>query len=169
MQISLLSCDLAVLELAVENPTALEERLGAHIASGWQDFPEAMRVSRDKLRADPALSGWWTHLLLIDAPPMAVGVCGYTGPPSADGVVEIAYAIAPSFQGQGLATLAAAELTRRAFDDERVNLVCAHTLPKHNASTRVLQKVGLHFAGNANDADQGLVWRWEMARTDDRR
>jgi RimJ/RimL family protein N-acetyltransferase len=41
---------------------------------------------------------------------MIVGVCGYTGPPTANGDVEIAYAIAPSYQGQGLAILAAAEL-----------------------------------------------------------
>src|SRR5438132_13271501 len=38
---------------------------------------------------------------------------------------EIAYAIAPCYQGQGLATLAAAELTRRAFSDKRVRIVCA--------------------------------------------
>jgi len=159
MQISLLSCDLALLELAVENPDALEERLGARIASGWEDFAEAMRVSRDKLRANPALSGWWTHLLLAGVPPMVVGVCGYTGPPTADGVVEIAHAIAPSFQGRGLATLAAAELTRRAFADGRVRLVCAHTLPEHNASTRVLEKLGMSFAGFAHDADVGAVWQ----------
>lgn len=169
MQISLLPCDLALLELAVQDPTAFEERLGARIASGWEEFASAMRVSRDKLRANPALSGWWTHLVLVSAPPMVVGVCGYTGPPTVDGVVEIAYGIAPSYQRQGLATLAAAELTRRAFGDMRVRLVCAHTLPKHNASTRVLEKLGMSFAGLANDADEGTVWRWELTRPEDRR
>jgi RimJ/RimL family protein N-acetyltransferase len=164
MRISLLSCDLVLLELAVQNPTALEERLGARIASGWEDFADAMRVSRDKLRANPALSGWWTHLLLVGEPPMVAGVCGYTGPPTADGVVEIAYATAPSYQGRGLATLAAAELTRRAFGDMRVRVVCAHTLPEHNASTRILEKLGMSFAGCVNDADEGLVWRWELTR-----
>jgi [ribosomal protein S5]-alanine N-acetyltransferase len=168
MEISLLSCDLALLELAVENPTALEERLGARIASSWEDFASAMKVSREKLRANSALSGWWTHLLLVGAPPMVVGVCGYAGPPAADGVVEIAYAIAPSYRGQGLATLAAAELTRRAFRDVRVRLVCAHTLPEHNASTRVLEKLGISFVGYANDVDEGPVWRWELTRPEDR-
>ena len=152
------------LPLAVENPIALEERLGASIASTWEDFASAMKVSRDKLRANPALSGWWTHLLLVGAPPIVVGVCGYTGPPTADGVVEIAYGIAPSYRGQGLATLAAAELTRRAFGDMRVRIVCANTLPEHNASTRVLEKLGMSFVGFANDADEGPVWRWELTR-----
>jgi [ribosomal protein S5]-alanine N-acetyltransferase len=164
MQISVLPCDLALLELAVENPTAIEAHLGARIASGWDDFAEAMKVSRDKLRANSALSGWWTHLVLVDAPPTVVGVCGYTGPPAADGTVEIAYAIAPSYQGQGLATLAARELTDCAFRDPRVRMVCAHTLPEHNASTRVLQKLGMSFAGLANDVDEGAVWRWELPR-----
>jgi len=168
MQVSLLSCDLALLELAVENPRALEERLGARIAPGWEDYAGAMKVSRDKLRADPALSGWWTHLVLGDSPPTIVGVCGYTGPPTADGAVEIAYAIAPSHQGQGLATFAAAELIRRAFADMRIRQVCAHTLPEQNASTRVLEKLGMRFVGLANDADAGTVWRWELARPEDR-
>lgn len=166
MQISLLSCDLALFELAVQNPAALEEHIGAHIASGWEDFAGAMKVSLEKLQANPALAGWWTHLLIVGQPPMVAGVCGYTGPPSADGVVEIAYGIAPSYQGQGLATLAAAELTRRAFDDVRVRVVCAHTLPEHNASTRVLEKLGMRFAGFANDPDEGPVWRWELTRKD---
>lgn len=166
MQISLLSCDLPLLELAVENPRAVEQRLGALIATGWEEYGSAMQVSRDKLRANPVLSGWWTHLVLVDSPPTIVGVCGYTGPPNADGAVEIAYAIAPVFQGQGLATRAAAELIRRAFADDRVRLVCAHTLPEHNASTRVLEKLGMHFVGLANDADEGTVWRWELARVE---
>jgi serine/threonine protein kinase len=28
----------------------------------------AMNVSRDKLRANPALDGWWTHLVLVSEP-----------------------------------------------------------------------------------------------------
>jgi RimJ/RimL family protein N-acetyltransferase len=146
-----------MLELAVENPAALQKRLGACIASDWDDFTSAMKVSRDKLRANSALSGWWAHLVLVGTPPMVVGVCGYTGPPTADGVVEIAYGIAPSYQGQGLAT-------RRAFTDMRVRLVCAHTLPEHNASARALEKLGMSVVGFADDDDAGSVWRWELTR-----
>lgn len=167
MQVSLLSCDLPLLELAVENSKALEERLGAVIATEWEDYAGAMLVSRDKLRGNPALSGWWTHLVVVDSPATIVGVCGYTGPPNESGVVEIAYAIAPTYRGRGLATRAAAELIQRAFADNRTRLVCAHTLPEHNASTRVLEKLGMHFVGLAIDADEGTVWRWELTRPDD--
>lgn len=88
--LSLVSCELDLLELAVENPAALEQRLGALIVPGWEDFHGAMKVSRDRLQTNPELSGWWTHLVLADSPPKVVGVCGYTGPPTAEGVVEIA-------------------------------------------------------------------------------
>jgi RimJ/RimL family protein N-acetyltransferase len=148
---------LSLLDLAVKNPAALEERIGARIAGNWEDFFGAMTLSRDKLRENPTLLGWWTHLVLLGETPVVVGVCGYTGSPSADGIVEIAYGIAPSYQRQGPATLAAAELTRRAFLDEHARLVCAHTLRERNASTRVLKKLGMKFAGLANDADEGTV------------
>jgi [ribosomal protein S5]-alanine N-acetyltransferase len=166
MQISLLSCDLAMLDLAVEHPQHIEQQLGAPIAREWDDFAPAMQVSRDKLRANPSLSGWWTHLVLAGEPPSVVGMCGYTGPPTADGIVEIAYGTAPSHRGQGIATLAAAKLTERAFCDERVRLVIAHTLMEHNASTRILQKLGMKFAGLDTDVDEGSVWRWELPRSD---
>jgi RimJ/RimL family protein N-acetyltransferase len=161
-EISLLSCDLPLLELAVENPAALEVRLGAHIAINWEDFASAMKVSREKLQANAALSGWWTHLVIFGVPPVIVGVAGYTDPPTADGDVEIANAIAPSYQGRGLATQAAQDLISQAFRDLRVRLICAHTLPEHNASTRVLEKLGMRFVGLGNDADEGTVWRWEL-------
>jgi [ribosomal protein S5]-alanine N-acetyltransferase len=160
------ACDLALLDLAVENPKAFEERLGAQITADWDDFAPAMKVSRDKLRRNSALLGWWTHLVLTGTPPVIAGVCGYTGPPNAQGVVEIAYGTAPSFRGQGLAKWAAAELIRRAFHDTRVRVICAQTLPEENASTRVLRKVGLTFVGLGEDADVGTVWRWELARVE---
>jgi RimJ/RimL family protein N-acetyltransferase len=166
MQLSILSCDLAMLELAVLSPTALEARIGAKVASGWDDFAAAMKVSWEKLQVNPSLAGWWTHLITMGEPPMVVGVCGYNGPPTGDGVVEIAYAIAPSHQRRGLATLAAAELIQRAFTHADVRVVCAHTLPERNASTRVLEKLGMNFVGLANDPDEGTVWRWELARSD---
>jgi ribosomal-protein-alanine N-acetyltransferase len=167
MEVSRLSCELALLELAVENPTALLQSLGACVASDWEGFADAMKVSRDKLRENSALSGWWTHLILLGMPPTVVGVCGYTGPPTIDGFVEIAYVIAPAYQGKGLATLAATELIRRAFYDRRVRVVCAHTLPEHNASTRVLEKLGMSFVGLSDDVDEGTVWRWELTKPDD--
>lgn len=90
-----------------------------------------------------------------------VGTCGFKGPPDGDGVVEIAYGIAPEEQNRGYAAEAAAALVRFAFDSGRVRLVRAHTFANTNASGRVLMKCGFTSAGQIFDPEDGWVWRWE--------
>ena len=90
-----------------------------------------------------------------------VGTCGFKGPPDADGVVEIAYGVAPEYQGKGYATEAAQALTDYAFRRDKVRVVRAHTRPEPNASTRVLTKCGFRRIGEVIDPEDGLVWRWE--------
>ena len=90
-----------------------------------------------------------------------VGSCGFVAPPSGDGVVEIAYGVAPEHQGKGYATEAAQALTDYAFASGDVRTVMAHTLPEPNASTRVLTKCGFRRIGEVMHPEDGLVWRWE--------
>ena len=105
----------------------------------------------------------WIHGFIVKhaASDNVVGQCGFTGPPNAEGAVEIAYGIAPEHQGRGYATEAAAALTQFAFEEERVRLVFAYTLPEPNASTRVLTKCGFQKVGEIVHPEDGLVWRWE--------
>lgn len=93
-----------------------------------------------------------------------VGNCGFTGPPTPQGVVEIAYGIDPDFQGNGYATEAAQALISYAFSHSEVSVVLAHTLPQANASTRVLTKCGFRKVGQVVDPNDGPVWRWERQR-----
>lgn len=95
-----------------------------------------------------------------------LGQCGFKGPPKGDGCVEIAYGISPEHQGKGYATEAAGALVRFAFRNSEVTSVLAHTLPEENASTRVLMKCGFTKKGDVIDPEDGLVWRWELLRTD---
>lgn len=90
-----------------------------------------------------------------------VGTCGFVAPPSEDGVVEIAYGVAPEHQGKGYATAAAQLMTDYAFATGEVRTVMAHTLPEANASTRVLTKCGFRRIGDVMHPEDGLVWRWE--------
>jgi RimJ/RimL family protein N-acetyltransferase len=94
---------------------------------------------------------------------VVIGMCGFTGPPDANGAVEMAYGIAPSYQGKGHATEAAAALVRFASADPRVRIIRAHTLPENNPSTRVLEKCGFSKTGEIHDPENNLVWRWEKA------
>jgi RimJ/RimL family protein N-acetyltransferase len=105
----------------------------------------------------------WIHgfSLLQQNSDIVVGKGGFKGPPSADGVVEIAYGIVPEYQGKGYATEAAEALTSYAFSSGKVHMVRAHTRPESNASTKILTKCGFQYIGEVLDAEDGLVWRWE--------
>jgi RimJ/RimL family protein N-acetyltransferase len=93
-----------------------------------------------------------------------IGSCAYKGPPDEGGVVEIAYAVDPEYQGRGYATEAARALVNFAFRSGQVRLVRAHTRAENNASTRVLAKCGFERVGEVVDPEDGLVWRWELQR-----
>lgn len=80
-----------------------------------------------------------------------VGTCSFQGPPE-EGAVGIAFYTFPGFEGRGIATEMARFLVERAREDERVTVVVAETPPDAGAAARVLEKIGMRFAGG----------RWEM-------
>ena len=93
-----------------------------------------------------------------------MGMGGFPGPPDSEGVAEIAYGIAPLYQGKGYATELANALIDFASSDDRVQRIRAHTLRGVNASTRVLEKCGFKKVTETIDPENGLpVWRWERA------
>ena len=91
-----------------------------------------------------------------------VGFCSFKGPP-ADGVVEIAYGIAPDEQGKGYATEAAQALVAFARTFPEVKVIRAHTLADGAASKRVLEKCGFQCVGEVVDPEDGPVLRFESA------
>jgi len=124
----------------------------AELSADW------LALLRASTSADP-----WTHgfSLVHRDSDTVVGMCGFKGPPAADGVVEIAYGVSPEYRGKGYATEAAQSLTDYAIESGKVRVVRAHTLPEPNASTRVLTKCGFRRIGEVIDPEDGLVWRWE--------
>ncbi|HVH66426.1 MAG TPA: GNAT family N-acetyltransferase [Gemmatimonadales bacterium] len=138
-------------EEAIAMVEAMSPADRAHVSPDWLARVHA------STGADP-----WTYGFSIvqRGTGVAVGTCGFKGPPAADGVVEIAYGIHPEHQGKGYATEAAEVLATYAFDSG-AGVVRAHTLPEPNASTRVLTKCGFRYIGEVIDPEDGLVWRWE--------
>ena len=126
----------------------------AHLSPDWLALLESATT------ADPWVLGFQMRLRETDS---SVGQCGFKGPPDADGVVEIAYAVNPECQGKGFATEAAEGIVGFAFQHPNVSLVRAHTLREENASTRVLTKCGFRHVGEVIDPDDGPVWRWERS------
>lgn len=93
----------------------------------------------------------------------AVGQCGFKSPPI-QGIVEIAYGVAPEYEGRGYATEAARTLLGIAFENGEVQVVTAHTFERTNASSRVLLKAGFGCVGQVIDPEDGVVWKWERKR-----
>ena len=105
---------------------------------------------------------WFGYLTIDNNTKQVVGTCAFKGAPSKEKTVEIAYFTFPEFEGKGYATAMASMLVQTAQSSPDVDSVIAHTLPEPNASTRILQKVGMKFSGEVMDPEDGRVWRWSM-------
>lgn len=170
----------ARLELRVHSPQSLlaliegeevfQRVFGLRAAEGLRSYFVSGEVSplwlaqlREAHQPDP----WTFGFAVVDrANALVVGSAGFKGRPDDAGTAEVAYAIVPAFEGKGYATETLGELVRFAFNDERVRKLCAHTLPVHNASGRVLSKNGFVHVGEVIDPDDGPVWRWERNKTE---
>jgi len=137
--------------------------LGRQVADGIRTYllsasPEFFEGLRTASGPDPWRFG---YVIIEKENDLVIGQCGFTGPPDESGTIEIAYSIAPAYQGRGYATEAAQALIEIARQEPKVRLICAHTLAERNASTRVLEKCGLRKVGEASE--EGLpIWRWEL-------
>ena len=137
---------------------------GLRVAEGIREqllsaSAEFMKKLESANQADPWQFGF-AVIYKIDNVLMGMG--GFPGPPSSEGVAEIAYGISPNYQGRGYATEVANALINFASRDARVKTICAHTLAETNASTRVLEKCGFEKVGETTDPEDGVVvWRWE--------
>lgn len=152
----------------VESAAAFRDAFGLPAATGLRDFFVSGDVSSawlEELRRAEASDPWKFGFAVVDcASQQVVGSAGFKGAPDDEGMAEVAYAIVPEFEGKGIATEALSRLVEFAFDDPRVRVLRAHTLPTKNASCRVLEKNGFRHVGEVNEPEDGLVWRWERSK-----
>ena len=138
--------------------------LAGDLAPGFGDDPEPAREmleqTLDLLTRDPRPDPWGCYLASADG--QTIGTCAFKAAPDAAGAVEIAYMTFPAFERQGHATAMAAALVEIAAA-AGTPLAIAHTLPEENASNRALRRNGFTFAGEVEDPEDGLIWRWEKA------
>lgn len=90
-----------------------------------------------------------------------VGTCAFKSPPE-NNRVEIAYFTFPEYEGQGVATCMAQALIRIAFHTGPQLTIAAQTLPKENASTTILKKLGFQFVAETENSEDGKVWEWQL-------
>jgi ribosomal-protein-alanine N-acetyltransferase len=155
----------AALVTLIERPEEYQERAGFPAADGLREFFVSGEVSQaflESLRVLQAPDPWQLGFAAVHREAqLVIGSGGFKGPPDAEGMVEIAYGVVPSFQRRGYATEIAKALVDYALHDKRVRLLRAHTLREPNPSTKVLRKCGFDFMGEVVEPDDGPVWRWE--------
>ena len=149
----------------MESPAAYEISSGLEVADGVREFllqgsPEFLARLQETGAPDPWKFGF---AIVLTAEDLVIGLCGFAGPPDSEGSVEIAYSIAPAYQGKGYATEAAAALVEFATTSKAVRTICAHTLPEINASTRILEKCGFERSGAIRNSENNLVWKWQKS------
>jgi RimJ/RimL family protein N-acetyltransferase len=130
-----------------------------------QDWPPPLNDDNTKaftlnyLKENPDAAGWGTWYFLLpgrgDERTRAIGIGGFKGKPSGEGMVEIGYSVMPDYQGLGFASEAVAGLIGWAFSHPEVLLVIAETLPALGASIRVLENNGFHLLGSGSE--EGVI------------
>ena len=165
--------DIQLLDLDQESLALIEADLDSYCAK------HNVSSGQDGKRTRDVAAQWKTFMLLVHAVPpwigylavdkpsrTIVGTCAFKGGPNQEKTVEIAYFTFPDHEGKGYATAMAHALIQIALASPEAPHIIAHTLPLANASTKVLQKVGMKFVGDVIDPEDGPVWRWQYERTE---
>ena len=146
------------LELRLQSPdetlewvASLPDDVRCEISEEWQ---ARLRMATGP---DPWACSFKVFLPKLD---VAIGSCGFKGPPDPVQVVEIAYGIDEPFRTKGYATESAQALLDFATTRSDVSSVIAHTKAEGIASERILTKLGFALQGTVDDPDDGLVNRW---------
>lgn len=167
-RLRLVPATLELLNAELEGRDSFERVLGVPVPAEWP--PEyydraATEHTLNCLTNHPDKPGWWLYYIILvhQDEPVAVGTSGYTGPPDADGIVELGYGVLPDFQRRGIATEATKGLVSNAFSDARVKRVISQTLPELTASIGVMEKCGFRFIGAGSEA--GVI-RYELTRNE---
>jgi ribosomal-protein-alanine N-acetyltransferase len=166
-RLQLIACNKMHFGALLESEQALADLLGAEQAENWLVFPETLDFIPQAVRmleSNPQILRWGMQIFLKKDENKIIGNGGFKGVPDAEGMVEIGYAISPSYENQGLATEAARAMIDYAFSWSNVRMVDAHTLAEENASGKILQKCGMKKIGEKHDEDDGDIWHWRILR-----
>ncbi len=131
----------------------LAESLRARLAPDWPPEgwePPVRAHILAQLTAHPETVGWHRYMLLNEKTPLLVGCLGAF--PCAAGDVELGYSVVSSHQRRGLATEAAQGLIGWLFQQSVVHSVSAQAYETSPASVKVMQRCGLRFVGQGDEA-----------------
>lgn len=160
--VRLLPIDAELESVARSGSAAFATRYGVRV----EDFDFFVRDVLDPnvahLQRVPRAAPFGAYLAIEKTNSTAVGACAFvTGPRERE--VEIAYFTFPAHEGRGIATAMTLELVRIARESKAIDVVFAHTLREPNSSTRVLARAGFGGRTDLVHAEDGPIWRFELA------
>jgi len=121
------------------------------------------RFRRDQVAQDPTVAAWVTGVIWADDVGQVVGQAGYHGPPDRDGMVEVGYAVDPTFRRRGYARAALQALVDRATREPDVRTVRASVSPDNAASLALIAPFGFVQVGEQWDEEDGLELVFEVS------
>lgn len=140
---------------------AMPLQFGAHFVSA--EWRGTWRRRAAQIIEDPTSEVWITRAIVDLDHGFAVGRAGFHGPPDQVGMVEVGYAVDPTFRRQGYARAALVALLRRAREDPTVHTVRATITPANLASRDLVGQYGFIEVGEQWDDEDGLETIFEVA------
>lgn len=156
------AAQVALVQLSAEDLRRLASQAPSGRFAGAPDgaLPPAHVAARALAQVDAGMPPFWCVPFLVISPEGSVlGGCTFKGPPS-NGEVEIAYGVASSERGRGVAPAALGKLLALAAADRALRRVAAEILPSNTASSKVVSRLGFKADKTFVDADGETVVRW---------
>jgi RimJ/RimL family protein N-acetyltransferase len=138
------------------NDKRLAELIGCAIPANWPHVhwePHVFDFLLAQFEHHPEQIGWNRYIVFrhsYDSRTLIGTLGAFTK--VAPNEVEIGYSVLPQFEGRGLATEAAKALVEYLRTDERITSIIAHTFPSIPGSTRVMEKCGMIYDGEGEEA-----------------
>ena len=167
VRLDLVPATKAIAQAELDGRQSLARELGADVPLAWPpEFfdREAADYSLASFERDPDGAGWGVWYVVrrdLVRFPIAIGVCGYKGPPDEDGTIEIGCSILLDHRRRGYATEATAALIGRAWAYPEVSRIVGDVVPELAAAIATLEKLGFKLAGKG--PERGIV-RYELKR-----
>jgi RimJ/RimL family protein N-acetyltransferase len=136
--------------------TAASAAAGTELSPYLVDEAWLWRIRLAQIEADPASAEWIARAAVAEPEGVVVGHGGFHGPPDAQGVVEVAYSVAPDHRRKGYARAMLRSLLERADGDPRVSAVRASIRPDNLGSRATIAGFGFRKIGEQWDPEDGL-------------
>jgi RimJ/RimL family protein N-acetyltransferase len=135
---------------------AASQAAGTTLSRYLIDENSLWRIRLEDIQRNPAAADWIAQAAVADPEGFVIGHGGFHGPPDEDGVVEVAYSVAPEHRRKGYAKAMLRALLERADADPRVTGVRASIRPDNLGSRATIKGFGFRKIGEQWDPEDGL-------------